>query len=978
MAEGDDALDEPQPAPNPDALTTVNDFLDYTEYFPSDLVRSLTLIGDCDQAYRDAAQHVHDLAALYGRLPALPDDERPDPAALRRQMARRLQHAISQRHFACTEAARLYELSLRHCHRSAVIRRKLHAQPQPPSRDPTPAAVSPPPARPLHRPADRPAHLRLTFDAARHRNTAVPLPSRRARAHSPDSDSGSDRDADVDARKPKRPADRPPKPARARAAGGVLGTNVHSTIAGISTSNALAQLHPPPPDARPGSRWAPWRKLTEYEMAVLRKSMKKNAVWTPSLTMVNRELERKHRTKGDFERERARCEAAGDVFLDEQPETLQQIMAAQGMGDQIVNVPAAEAPARSSEPVDDDAGEDVTVAIRTGPVEAKDGRNLDRSTRRQKALRDTQVLEDATKNLTMAADGLKELTFVSAAVAASSAQKRKTPARSSNKRKRDASPPPALETATEATNDASPAHADSAAEEPDAKRQRVELTAPSPSPDAPASPLGSVHSTPDMEEPLPEDPGALAVDAIDPALESATPASEAMDTAADADSASAVPVASAPQTPVVSHVEESVPAQTSPSAAPSPTAHPPVPSPEKPKTASSTTTLQVPLAPAGPSTPEVNKKQETKPSHEQPTVASQPPNEPADQPVALATTPNSVVPISDTPPASPSPATPTTVPVVPAPSTSPTSPTEIAPLPESGSAVDISAGIAATAPASPSDQGPLADDPPAESASVSPLSGPVTSTHAAESAHSSAATPLAPPAPPRSTSTAASSRPKRESTAPKASSPNPIPAHPKKPSSTSSPAPTPALEPTQMVMRSHSRSHVPTPKALSEEPKALEAGRTTRGTRRHSIFSQSALTAPVAIRVSRRKKPPPKGEITSAEGGPKTITNTKRQGRTRDRRRKPAEEEEEMEEDTDSIHPDETRYCICNNVSDGDMISCDNNCENEWFHFACVGLEDTPPKRAKWYCPDCRVLLGTDAYGNPLVPPPLPGRRGNR
>ena len=93
---------------------------------------------------------------------------------------------------------------------------------------------------------------------------------------------------------------------RSRAAG-VLGTNVHSSIAGISTSNALAQLAPPPADAKPGSKWAPWKKLTEYEMAVLRKQMKKNAVWTPSQTMMIRELEKKHRTEADYESEKARC-----------------------------------------------------------------------------------------------------------------------------------------------------------------------------------------------------------------------------------------------------------------------------------------------------------------------------------------------------------------------------------------------------------------------------------------------------------------------------------------------------------------------------------------------------------------------------------------------------------------------------------------------------------------------------------------------
>jgi len=46
-------------------------------------------------------------------------------------------------------------------------------------------------------------------------------------------------------------------------------------------------------------------------------------------------------------------------------------------------------------------------------------------------------------------------------------------------------------------------------------------------------------------------------------------------------------------------------------------------------------------------------------------------------------------------------------------------------------------------------------------------------------------------------------------------------------------------------------------------------------------------------------------------------------------------------------------YCFCRKVSYGAMVACDNDdCEVEWFHFACVGLETKP--RGKWFCPDCR------------------------
>ena len=54
--------------------------------------------------------------------------------------------------------------------------------------------------------------------------------------------------------------------------------------------------------------------------------------------------------------------------------------------------------------------------------------------------------------------------------------------------------------------------------------------------------------------------------------------------------------------------------------------------------------------------------------------------------------------------------------------------------------------------------------------------------------------------------------------------------------------------------------------------------------------------------------------------------------------------------------PSEPRYCICNQVSYGDMVACDNeDCPYEWFHYPCVGI-DAPPK-GKWYCPTCTANM---------------------
>lgn len=57
-----------------------------------------------------------------------------------------------------------------------------------------------------------------------------------------------------------------------------------------------------------------------------------------------------------------------------------------------------------------------------------------------------------------------------------------------------------------------------------------------------------------------------------------------------------------------------------------------------------------------------------------------------------------------------------------------------------------------------------------------------------------------------------------------------------------------------------------------------------------------------------------------------------------------------------SYDPNEPRYCICNQVSYGDMVACDNEaCPFEWFHYPCVGITQSP--KGKWYCPKCTASM---------------------
>lgn len=100
----------------------------------------------------------------------------------------------------------------------------------------------------------------------------------------------------------------------------------------------------------------------------------------------------------------------------------------------------------------------------------------------------------------------------------------------------------------------------------------------------------------------------------------------------------------------------------------------------------------------------------------------------------------------------------------------------------------------------------------------------------------------------------------------------------------------------------------------------------------------------------------------------------------------------EANSDDWSYDPNEPRYCICNQVSYGDMVACDNEavsiqfhfytffverkklkknrslfssssssfflfkqCPFEWFHYPCVGI--TQPPKGKWYCPKCTASM---------------------
>jgi hypothetical protein len=353
----DDDIDNLEVPSDPDAQATVTDFLDFTEYLPSDMIRSLTLIGNLDQTYIDASMNVHELTKTYGELPTLSSNKRPNPSHLRADISQSLYEAVNARTLSHAEAVRMADNVDRHYNRAKNILVKLQAMAEayPASRE----------ASPVHQPgsspqAVRPPKITLRLDGARsaavthqgprlhrHRAPRITVPGEVLAPYEFDYDTIDSESDDWDSAddEPLTPRQTParttgshagriklvskrkgtpkmriPKPPRAPRPPGIMGTNVHSAVAGISTSNALRECTPPPPDVVPGDKkHAPWLELTKYELAKLRKRMKKNAVWSPSDTMILRELKILGRGIEGYRAAKQKAEAAGEPFEYELP-----------------------------------------------------------------------------------------------------------------------------------------------------------------------------------------------------------------------------------------------------------------------------------------------------------------------------------------------------------------------------------------------------------------------------------------------------------------------------------------------------------------------------------------------------------------------------------------------------------------------------------------------------------------------------------
>ncbi|KAK0722938.1 hypothetical protein B0T26DRAFT_640980 [Lasiosphaeria miniovina] len=842
---------------DPDAQAAVTDYLDFTEYLPSDMMRSLTLVGKLDETYVNASASVHDLTTVWGQLPSIPPAERHGlgPVELRAQISENLQQAISSRVYAHAEAVRMAENINRHYNRAKTILAKLETMrdnyPADDHKSPVAASKSPQLARPQK--------ITLRLDGHKVRRPRVPritVPGEvlapyelNYDAFSSESESSSEEESndDDDSAIPNRLTPAPQgrikvmkaiaKPPKSNRAPKFRPSVPPSNYIGVSTSAALAQLAPPPENAVIGSSDAPWGQLTPFELARLRKRMKKNAAWTPSDTMVARELNDLGRGVDHFKAAKQKAEEEGKPFDGQMPAPI----------------------------VDPDTGEErMPLGALTMEALASDDKNF--SNRGMKLNEAKKLKRELLAK--MAAEEAEESARRFDAIArtlmsdAPQPMAQEQPSKAANKPR----PPKKRKRDSVAEADAEkPELPEGQAQRPQFKRTKTETPVPPPQLSNP----GQMAQETPVQVPQ-RAPGPAAV------LHSTTPIPlpvHGQDQSITAKSGASVVSAASP-TP--SH--NAGPSSTSAALAPvklAPTETPippPIHSPKK-----STTPILPPVR-------ETRKTQAARMHENQKELQKE-----TLAPLTLKSPSRAT---------SPAPLTPK-----PDPDTQPTAPPAALLTPAPGASTNGAASTATavavvTTTRRPGSRGKAGSQEPQPSL--------------------------------------AADRPRRTSTARN----TPAPERLEQPiTTTTTTRPSSRRAERAMPERGPKR---PAPGVIS---RTNSGGNSAVGTRKAAPKKKRGRPA-LGAGGSNSKDKGGAGGAADAAGGGDVF-------------------EVEVDDEGNVIDPDEPRYCLCNRVSFGTMVQCDNvdNCKQEWFHLECVSLAEIPARTTKWYCPDCRILLNIGEKG---------------
>ncbi|KAI5847783.1 hypothetical protein DFP73DRAFT_592629 [Morchella snyderi] len=272
---------------------TAREFVDYTEYLPSDIRRSLELINSLHEQYGYYTAQLQTLTkefrTLQAELPVSNGFARTvtdKELELRLRISRAMNAALRARLEGAAEAAKMHQNVDRHYSRAIAIRSKLD-EITIPSRDPTPVS----PRKPRVKEKSDDQHYKITLRLNNERTLAPTArggggrrrnynPTPRSRQPPPTPANNEDDWEDM--------PDTVVKPKKKKPTSGTIKRGPKPPTDPPFSGGAQARYE----DGNPiPSHLLPWNRLTNEELARLRKRMKKNAGWTPSVTMIIRELE---------------------------------------------------------------------------------------------------------------------------------------------------------------------------------------------------------------------------------------------------------------------------------------------------------------------------------------------------------------------------------------------------------------------------------------------------------------------------------------------------------------------------------------------------------------------------------------------------------------------------------------------------------------------------------------------------------------
>ncbi|KAK3388192.1 hypothetical protein B0T20DRAFT_107236 [Sordaria brevicollis] len=843
---------------DPDAQATVTDFLDFTEYLPADIMRSLTLITKLDENYVDASTKVHELTTKWSQLPNIPPSERTSAVELRADISEWLRQGMNARVSSHAEAVRMDGVVKRHHSRVKTILSKLETMLEnypPPEEIKSPVATFKSPQTVA---GSKVLPPRLDGQKTRrHRIPRITVPGEVLAPYelnyepftSGSESSSEDEDATSLSTSRVTPAPQPRiKVTKASARPNKAGkapkprTSVpppHIPGSELSTGAQLTHLGPAPANSAVGTPEAPWGQLTPAELAKLRKKMKKNAAWTPSVTMIARELQALGRGYEAFQAAKQKAEQEGKVFEGKMPVPVKNPTT----GEMQMPVGAVSEEALAA---------DEANTYNRG-MKLNEAKKLKREQLAQQAAIEA---EESAKLL----DNVARILMNNSQPAIT--QPPPTPALVNNSR-----PKQPKKRKRESVLDADAAR-------PESHIKRVKNETPVPTP--------QLNRQPHQRTTVPT-----------PVLHSTTPIPlpiHAQDHSSAAKSSASVASATSPAPSSIagsSSAAPPVPPIKLPSAeTPIP---PPLRSPRK-----STTPILPPVRETRKTQTTRAQEQQQQPQQQTQTQA-QPQTQPQPIPQPIQQQQQQEQPLP------------------------PPQQNQIPPNQQ------LQVQQQQKEPRNSSRKTTPAADVPSHTPDSEELAVVTTTTAPPSVASTTSIRRKASSIEPQPS--LASDRPRRTSTARNTPAPDKAPA-----------------ETTTTTRAAGKRTKRPAPGVIS---RTVSGGNSAVG-KRKAAPKKSARTGKVKDKAAAEGR-----QAAAAAAASAAAAGTRQEG------------EVEVDDEGNVIDPNEPRYCLCNRVSFGIMIQCDNvdKCQQEWFHLECVGLTAIPARTTKWYCPDCRKALNIGEKG---------------